>query len=203
MEFSDTNNTSSNVWLTRMAVVILSIFTFFVSSCFSIPTTIHSGPMLVFAYNYSLLQMVEVVVFLRVETLQNSFFALITLLCGLVIPLVHIRAILTGDGDIMNNTLGWVYLSKEFAVHILSRGRRSRYYPGRLHITVALLWVFLQVFFQFFFAGIVTEMQYATVSVDAIQCVVRFTPVFMLSYMTVLSVERQFLSRSLPTHDGV
>ena len=56
-----------------MAFVIWSIYICFVISSFIIPPTIDLGPSMAFVYTFSVLQMVEVVVFVRVETLQIFF----------------------------------------------------------------------------------------------------------------------------------
>ena len=189
------------IWPTRTACVVSSIYVCFVVCCFAIPGSIRFGCSLAFAYTFSMLQMVEVTTFMRIQSLQSTAFACISLLTACVIPSIQILMVMYPDGYTRHtdDTYGYIYGVKELVVYVLIRRRTKTRLFQKTHVTAVCVWIFILIFYHLCFVRVVEDMAY-TIPLDQIGCLIKFSPVFMVSYTVIQLTEHQLFSKSeIPT----
>jgi len=190
-------NSPTTTWSAKMACVITCIYVCFVVSCFAVPESIPCGPSLAFAYTFTMLQMVEVAIFLRVDSIQNTLFAAISLLVGCVVPTVHILTAMEHGihGQYVDNVCGHIYFLKELVVYVIIRRRSRMPLIRRTHVTTMLLWVVVEILFHVFIVRIAEDFHYE-IPIRSLASLIRSTPVFILSFVTIKSIEYHVVSNS-------
>jgi hypothetical protein len=180
---------SRPIW-PRLNVICVTLFLYaaFVVSVFVIPDNIFSGESLSFAFTFSMMQMVEVAVFMRLTNVKNLLLLLLSLLTASVLPIVQIYLVMNGEYSMhTQNVCGYIYMFKELVLFYVSRGNLNKTsYLYRAHFVVLTVWGVLEGVFYFIRA----DFEYELSTPQKLFSVARLTSFFCLACFTLLRMTK-------------
>lgn len=165
--------------------VFVSLFLYgcFGVSALIIPQSVSFGPSLCFAYVFSMIQMIEVAVFMQRESLVSSVLMCMTLFTACVLPTMQIYQVMTGEystelGDIYS----YIYMGKEVILHVTIRytGFKTVYMSATHSVGIFLLWLCIE---TLFFVLTVDEI---ISGYENVVCIARLTPQFYMAALTLV-----------------
>ena len=171
----------------------LFFVSFFLYACFSvsvfvIPDSIASGESLSFAFTFSMMQMVEVALFLRFENWSHFLLLCLSLSTASVLPSLQIFLVMQGQYSMqIQNICGYVYMLKELVLFSMSRGNLINIpYLQRAHYIVLTVWVLVETSFLFLTSEFESEKN---VSLKMLY-LLRLTPLFCMAGFTLVRMTK-------------
>lgn len=177
------------VWpLRNLFFVTFFLYACFAASVFIIPDSISSGESLSFAFTFSMIQMVEVSLFMRFESWLNFFLLCLSLVTASVLPTMQIFLVMQGEySQLIQNICGYVYMSKELVLVFTSRSIFMKSHNlRRAHIVVLSVWVI----FEILFLVLIGELEYEKNTWQKLLCLARLTPFFCMACLTFLRMTK-------------
>jgi hypothetical protein len=180
---------SRPIWPRRnVSFVTLFLYGCFFVSVFVIPDSISSGESLSFAFTFSMMQMVEVALFMRFESLYNFLFLVLSLSTACVLPTLQIFLVMQGEYSVdIQNICGYIYMFKELMLFFMSKGNLDKR-PNlhRAHILVLSVWGVFEAVFIFIESDFENEKN----SMEKLMKISRLTPLFCMAFFTLLRMTK-------------
>jgi hypothetical protein len=161
--------------------VSIFIFTCFCVSAFVIPESISFGESLCFAFTFSMMQMVELGLFLRHDGWKNSCVLCMSLCSGCVLPSVQIYLVMQGEyTSPFENICGYLYMVKEILLFLLVRNSLQKVLV-RVHLMIIVIWTVSEIIFL-----ILSVESYSKDTLDKVIYVLRLSPLFCMAFLTLV-----------------
>ena len=184
------DDTSSRPTWPRSNLFCLVFFLYicFVVCTFIIPDNIASGEWLSFAFTFSMMQMVEVSLFVRYEDLQHRLLLCISLLVASVLPSLQIFLVMQGEYSTQaQNICGYVYMFKELLIWFFCKTHLHKTsFLLKAYLLVVLWWIIMEIIFY----SISEDMENEKNTAQKILCVTRLTPFFCTACFTCLRMTK-------------
>jgi hypothetical protein len=169
----------------RKKPIFLSIFlySFFIVSALVIPESVSFGPSLCFAYVFSMIQMLEVAVFMQSENILSSVLMFITLFTATIMPTMQMYQVMTGYySKELGEQYGYLYMTKEIVLHAAAVFTSAKVVSiSKIHsIIVVLIWICSE---TLFFILTTDELIYGY---ENLVCIARLTPQFYMATLTLV-----------------
>ena len=150
LDMSTIDTPKSIAWQNRKLIFItVVLYTCFCVSCAVVPGSIRFGPSLCFAFIFSMIQMIQVTLFMQREGVLREVMMCTTLCAAAILPSMQIYIVTQmGYSEERGNLFDYAYMFKEIALHITIRyiGTKTDYLTKGHSTLVVWSWIVIETF---------------------------------------------------------
>ena len=162
------------------------LYVLFCVICVIIPNWVDFGQCLCFAFTFSMIQMLQVGIFMRTESIHSFCLMALTLVTGCIFPTMQMYAVIQKEYSVMHNDIfAWLYMLKEMSLcHITAPRVTGSRMPcvERAFVMVGVSWMIIETLVYVF----VDQIFPSETIFGALSTVVRFSPQFCVALLTLM-----------------